>query len=176
MKLSIQIIYLITLSNYLFLQIIYSIDNSNYLFCSNYLFLLDWVLVGCMFLEICPFLLGCPTFWHVIVHSVHLWPLPVSDLPSHRRASNTLECLKGAALTKPPAMWKWKRESENHSVVSDSLRPCGLYCPWSSPGWNTEVGSLSLLQGIFPAHGSDLGLPPCRWILYHLSHKGSHEM
>ena len=30
-----------------------------------------------------------------------------------------------------------------------TLRPHGLYSPWSSPGQNTEVGSLSLLQGIF---------------------------
>ena len=36
------------------------------------------------------------------------------------------------------------------SVVSDSLRPHGLYSPWNSPDQNTEVGSLSLLQGIFP--------------------------
>ena len=39
--------------------------------------------------------------------------------------------------------------SESRSVVSDSLRPHGLYSPWNSPGQNTGVGSLSLLQGIF---------------------------
>ena len=35
------------------------------------------------------------------------------------------------------------------------------------------MGSLSLLQGIFPAQGSNPGLPHCRWILYQLSHQGS---
>ena len=40
-----------------------------------------------------------------------------------------------------------------------------------SPGQNTGVGSLSLLQGIFPTQGSNPGLPHCRWILYQLSHK-----
>ena len=40
-------------------------------------------------------------------------------------------------------------ESESRSVVSDSLRPYGLYSPWNSPGQNTGVGSLSVLQGIF---------------------------
>ena len=40
--------------------------------------------------------------------------------------------------------------------------------PWNSPGQNTEVGSLSLLQGIFPTPGSNPGLPHCR-----LSHKGN---
>ena len=37
----------------------------------------------------------------------------------------------------------------------------------------TGVGSLSLLQGIFPTKGSNPGLLHCRWILYQLSHKGS---
>ena len=45
--------------------------------------------------------------------------------------------------------------------------------PWNSPGQNTGVGSLSLLQGIFPTQGLNAGLPHCRWILYQLSHKGS---
>ena len=40
--------------------------------------------------------------------------------------------------------------SENHSGVSDFLGPHGLYSPWNSPGQNIGVGSLSLLQGIFP--------------------------
>ena len=31
-----------------------------------------------------------------------------------------------------------------------TLRPHGLCSPWNSPGQNTGVGSLSLLQGIFP--------------------------
>ena len=35
------------------------------------------------------------------------------------------------------------------------------------------VGSLSLLQGIFPTQGLNPGLPHCRQILYQLSHKGS---
>jgi len=63
-------------------------------------------------------------------------------------------------------------ESESHSVVSNSLRPCGLYSPWNSPGQNTAVGSLSLLQGIFPTQGSNPGLLYCRRV-YQLSHKGS---
>ena len=50
-------------------------------------------------------------------------------------------------------------ESESHSAVSDSLQPHGLYRPWNSPGQNTGVGSLFLLQGIFPTQGSNPGLP-----------------
>ena len=39
-------------------------------------------------------------------------------------------------------------------------------------GQNTEVGSLSLLQGIFPTLELNPGLPHCRWIFYQLNHKG----
>ena len=66
------------------------------------------------------------------------------------------------------ASYRWKSENESRSVVSDSLWP-----PWNSPGQNTGVGSLSLLQGIFPTQGSNTGLPHCRRILYQLSHKGN---
>ena len=62
-------------------------------------------------------------------------------------------------------------ENESCSVMSDSVRPHGLYIPWNSPGRNTGVGSCSLLQGIFPTQGSNPGLLHCRWILYQLSHK-----
>ena len=55
----------------------------------------------------------------------------------------------------------------------NSLQPHGLYTPWTSPGQNIGMGSLSVLQGIFPTQGSNPGLPHCRQILYQLSHKGS---
>ena len=56
--------------------------------------------------------------------------------------------------------------------MSDSLQPHGMYSPWTSPGQNTGVGRLLVLQEIFPNQGSNLGLPHCRQI-YQLSHKGS---
>ena len=106
----------------------------------------------------------------------------------------------------------------SRSVMSDSLRPCGLYparllCPWGfsrpeywsglpcppprdlpNPGIeprsptlkadslpsdplgkpiNTEVGSLSLLQGIILTQKSNRGLLHCRQVLYQLSYQGS---
>ena len=69
--------------------------------------------------------------------------------------------------------YKGSPESEIRSVVSDSLQPLGLYSPWNSPGQNTVVGSLSLLQGIFPTQGLNPGLPHCKWIIYQLNHQGS---
>ena len=65
------------------------------------------------------------------------------------------------------------RESESHSVMSDSLQPHGLYSPWNSPSQNTGVDSLSLLQGMFPIQGLNPGLWHSRRILHQLSHKGN---
>ena len=51
----------------------------------------------------------------------------------------------------------------------------GRFLPGGSPGKpkNTGVGSLSLLQWIFPIQESNQGLLHCRWILYQLSYQGS---
>ena len=97
--------------------------------------------------------------------------------------------------------------------MPNSLRPHALYSPWNSPGQNTGVdslsllqgdlpnprikprspalevdslpaeppgkpkntrlGSLSLLQGIFPTQESNRGLLHCRRFLYQLSFQGS---
>ena len=63
------------------------------------------------------------------------------------------------------------------SVMSDSLRPHGLYparllWPWNSPGKKTGVGWHSLLQGIFLTQGLTQVSCIGRQILYPLSHKG----
>ena len=52
-------------------------------------------------------------------------------------------------------------ESESCSVMSNPLRPRGLYSLWNSPGQNSGVGNLSLLQGIFPTEGSNPDLLHC---------------
>ena len=59
-------------------------------------------------------------------------------------------------------------ESRSPTLQADSF-PCE---PPGKPK-NTGVGSLSLLQGIFPTQGSNQGLPHYRQILYQLSHQGS---
>ena len=48
---------------------------------------------------------------------------------------------------------------------------CPTLC--DSPGQNTGVGCLSLLQEIFPTQGLNPGLPHSRQILYQLRHKES---
>ena len=59
--------------------------------------------------------------------------------------------------------------------MSDSLQPHGLQptrllSPWDFPGKRTGVGCHSLLQGIFPTQGVNLGLLHCRQTLHPLSH------
>ena len=53
----------------------------------------------------------------------------------------------------------------SHSIVSNSLRPQGLWparlCPWHFPGKNTGVGYHFLLQRIFPTQGLNPGLLRC---------------
>ena len=41
---------------------------------------------------------------------------------------------------------------------------------------NNEVGSLFLLQGIFPTQELNQGLPHGRWILYQLSYQGRQQV
>ena len=99
---------------------------------------------------------------------------------SHRSGFSSFgpQALGSARFSSGGTWAQWVRlpgssESESHSVMPDSLRPHGLYSPWNSPGQNTGVGSLSLLQGIFPTQGLNPGLLHCQWLLYQLSHKGS---
>ena len=66
-----------------------------------------------------------------------------------------------------------KSESKSHSVMSESWKPHGLYSPWNSPGQNSGMGSLSLLQQIFPTQESNWGLLHGRRILYQLSDQES---
>ena len=89
--------------------------------------------------------------WRIRRQSKSVQPLPT---PHHIRMLSYTAC-------------------ESCSVMSDTLRPRGLLCPWDSPGKNAGVDSHSLLQGIFPSQGSNPGLPHCRRILYCLNHQGS---
>ena len=54
---------------------------------------------------------------------------------------------------------KSESESESCSVVSDSLRAHGLCSQWNPLSQNTGLGSLSVLQGIFPTPGIESRSP-----------------
>ena len=93
-----------------------------------------------------------PGFW--LTYSISFWGM-LENLKKKKKRRSSVLCACSAT-----------------SVMSESLRlhrqlPTRLLCPWDSPDKNTGVGNHGLLQGIFPTQGSNLGLLPCRWILYH---------
>ena len=76
-------------------------------------------------------------------------------------------------------MWKSEDTELRERVAQSCPTLCNsvdLHSPWNSPGQNTGVGCHSLLQGIFPAQGSNPGLPHRKQILYQLSHQGSSRI
>ena len=95
-----------------------------------------------------------------------------------------------------PLLWIYSRETQRciHTETCKIIFIAVLFlvtqsCPslcdpmdYSPPGssvhgdsWgkNTRMGSLPLLQGIFPTQELNQGLLYCRWILYQLSYQGS---
>ena len=100
--------------------------------------------------------------------------IPFSRGSSRHRDQIWVSCTTGSFFTNLPSKEAQStHESQSHSVMSSSLWPHRLYSPWNSPGQNTGLGSLFLLQGIFPTKGLNPGLPHCRRILCQLSHQGS---
>ena len=69
--------------------------------------------------------------------------------------------------------WQCKCIKVKVNVTLSCLTICDPMGPWNSPGQNTGMGSLSLLQGIFPTQRLNPHLLHCWWILYQLSHQGS---
>ena len=85
---------------------------------------------------------------------------------SNCSAQMTLEAIILCEVSQIQVSYAITYEREGRSVMSTLCEPPqGLYSSWNSPGQKTGVGSLSLLQGIFPTQGSNPGLPHGRWIL-----------
>ena len=83
---------------------------------------------------------------------------------------------------------QWKESTFTHlpySCTVHSFQSCPTFCHptdcnlsgtsvhGDSPGKNTGVGSLSLLQGILPTQKQNWRLPCCRQTFYQLSYQGS---
>jgi len=119
--------------------------------------------------------------WGFPVHFSHICPQPSPDTSQTKPATqlgvvgSTPKGIPAHVQKQNQRLFKVK-ETESHSVVSDSLRPRGLCSLRNSPGQNTAVGSHSLLQGIFPTQGPNPGLLHCRQILHQLSHQGSPKV
>ena len=142
--------------------------------------LLGHVLTLCQTMDCSPTKLLCPwgysrqEYWRGLP-----FPPPGESFPLRGLNLSLLHLLRwyeSSLPLLPPGKLPDLPESESRSVVSNSLRPQGLYNPWNSPGQNTGVGSLSLLQGIFLTQESNWSLPHCRQILYQLSYQGSPQI
>ena len=104
----------------------------------------------------------CTIKWGKIMHRVRnvsfsfLWKLTEAYSPEDRISLSELRNHSEEIRGRGGGGGWWsvvKQNSESRSVMSDSLRPHGLYSPWNSPGHNTGVGSFFLLQGIFQTQG-----------------------
>ena len=92
-------------------------------------------------------------------------------LNSIRERRGLTECL-AQHRQEEVCVWKSFSRAWLFATPWTAVRQAPL-CPWGSPGKNTGVGSLSLLQKLFPTQESNWGLLHCRQILYQLSHQGS---
>ena len=109
---------------------------------------------------------GAPTFHFTLIYHPHSYdPFPPASwmaIAQEHQASS----LSPRLVYVVPTAGTWHHsvpipENESRSVLSDSLRPPRLYSPWNSPGQNTRVGSLSLLQWIFLTQELNQGLLHC---------------
>ena len=104
----------------------------------------------------------------IATHSSLLaWRIPWTEEPGGLQSIGSQRVGRHRSSLACMRVWKWK--SLSHVWLCD---PMGC-SPWTSPGQNTGVGSLFLLQGISPTQGSNPGLPHCKQTLYCVSHQGS---
>ena len=92
---------------------------------------------------------------------------------------NPMDCIVPGILQARILEWVAFSFSRGFSQPRDWPRSSALQAdslpaePQGKPE-NTGVGSLSLLQQIFPTQELNRGLLHCRWILYQLRYEGSH--
>ena len=91
-------------------------------------------------------------FWEEVYKS----QCRICQVPASTRWVALSKLVDGGFVSQPNSVCRAHSEtwSESHSVLSDSLRPRGLHTVHGILQANTGVGSLSLLQGIFPTQGS----------------------
>ena len=87
---------------------------------------------------------------------------PPRDLPNLEMEAKSLHLLHWQADSLPLSHWE-----------ALSWLTLQLICIFSKHWKNTGVGSLALLQGVFPTWESNQSLLHCRQILYQQSHQGS---
>ena len=128
----------------------------------------EWLNWNIQIIHVGVFFLPCAVDWMFMSH-----PTPTKIM--------CWEVIRFNVVTSVEPLWWDCVCVYAHSVMFNSLQPRGLQparllCPWDSPGKNTGVGSLSLLQGIFPIQGlSPLSLLHWQADSLPLSHQRSHD-
>ena len=109
--------------------------------------------------------------------SILAWEIPWTEEPGGLQSTGLQRVGHDWACVRAHTHTHTYTHSLVNKVVAQShlplCSPMDYNSPWNSPGQNTGVGNLSLLQEIFPTQESNPGFPHCRQILYQLSHKGS---
>ena len=105
---------------------------------------------------------------------------------THTHTKDPIDCAHQASLSMgilQARIPKWVVMSSSRDLPNPGMKPGSPTLQADSlqsepPGKpkNTGVGSLSLLQGIFPTQELNWGLLHCRWILYQLSYQGSPKL
>ena len=92
--------------------------------------------------------------------------------PTHHRTESWASCAIQAASQEASYFTRESEKGKSLSRVWLFATPWTCRVQWTSPGQNTGVGSLSLLQGIFLIQESNQALPHCRQVPYQLSYPG----
>ena len=136
--------------------------------CKNSLYILYTIPLSAIWFVNIPFLSLCNFLDNVVANQLKF---SITDLQYCVRFTCAAEwfryvCIYVSCAALSPSVM---------SAVCDLVdcSPLGSSVHGDSPGKNTEVGTLSLLQGIFPSQELNQGLLHCRWILYQLSYQGS---
>ena len=94
------------------------------------------------------------------------WPLKMKEKPRHSQIKKKKKKLCDFLICRLVLQEMLKGVPQDQ--IKDTrewlalCNPIDYNSPSNSPGQNTGVGSLSLLQGIVPIQGSNPGLPHCR--------------
>ena len=89
--------------------------------------------------------------------------------------ASSLDAVEDSSVTELPMCLCLLLLSQSCPTLCDPMdcSPPGFSVLGASSARNTGIGCYALLQRIFPAQGSNPGLPHCRQILCWLNHQGS---
>ena len=113
----------------------------------------------------CASLSVFPTGPSIVVQDAKSCPTPCDPMDYTVHGILQARILEWVAFSFPGDLPNLGTEPRSSPLRADSLSAE----PQGKPK-NTGVGSLSLLQGIFPTQESNQGLLHCRWILYQLGY------